>query len=177
MYELTSNFYRIINGNYKKYKLTECKDKTNYLWKKYKNKAFWPDEWKTIAYGGITNEEQKEKDFKLWLNALKEGNVKINIKNTETQVMLKEGEELYVSFPSISLMESRSVTSGGYGGPSFRIAKGVSFRLGGFSATSHEELKTIDQGTFSLTNKRIIFSGLKRTINIVLNKIISMNPY
>lgn len=170
-------FLEINNSSGKKYKLTECKDSANDLWRKYKNKIFWPDEWKTIAYGGLTNKEQRKKDFERWLNQLKEGNVKVDIKTTDPPVILKKEEKAYIVLPNMSLMESRSVRTGGYAGPSFRVAKGVSFRLGKFSSSSHEELKTIDQGTFSLTNKRIVFSGSKRSININLNKIISMNPY
>lgn len=170
-------FLEINNSSGKKYKLTECKDKSNNLLKKYKNKPLWPDEWKAITYGGASKAEQKEKDFEEWLNQIKEGNVKVNMETVDAPIILKKGEGFYVSFPNMSLMEPRSVTRGGYGGPSFRVAKGVSFRLGQFKSSSHEELKTIDQGTFALTNKRIVFLGSKRTININLNKIISMNPY
>jgi hypothetical protein len=81
----------------------------------------------------------------------------------------------------MALWEPRSVRQsvGGYGGPSFRIAKGVYWRLGAFGSQSEsrEELKAIDQGRFTLTNKRLIFSGAKRTIDINLNKIISIEPY
>lgn len=85
------------------------------------------------------------------------------------------------SFPNISLWESRAVrkTSGGYGGPSFRVAKGVYFRVGGFQAKSesHDELKNIDLGELTLTNKRLVFSGAKRSVNIDIRKIISIEPY
>jgi hypothetical protein len=38
-------------------------------------------------------------------------------------------------------------------------------------------LRNIDQGTLTLTNKRLVFSGTKRTINIDLRKILSVEPY
>ena len=90
---------------------------------------------------------------------------------------MKKKEELQLALPNISLLEPRAVRTGGYGGPSFRVAKGVYFRVGGFRAESHEELRNIDQGTLTLTNKRLVFSGTKRTINIDLRKIVSVEPY
>jgi hypothetical protein len=75
------------------------------------------------------------------------------------------------------LSEPRAVRTGTYGGPSFRVAKGVYFRVGGFKSQSHDEIKNIDQGIFTLTNIRLVFSGSKRTISIPLSKIISIEPY
>ncbi|HNR66017.1 MAG TPA: hypothetical protein PKJ95_06985 [Atribacterota bacterium] len=172
-----ATFSEVSDGSYKKYKLTGCKDKLNQSWEKYKNKILLPDEWKAVTYGGISNEEQRENDLKEWLTQLKDGNVKIQLSTTSAPVILKKDEKCYISLPNISLMESRSVRTGGYAGPNIRITKGVSFRVGGFKSSSHEELKTIDDGIFSITNKRIIFSGIKRTININFNKIISMEPF
>lgn len=174
--ECQAIFNEISDGSDKKYKLTWCKNKLNQSWGKYKNKILLPDEWKAVAYGGISNEEQREQDLQEWLIRLKDGNVKLQISSSNAPVILKKDEDCYISLPNISLMESRSVRIGGYAGPSIRIAKGVSFRVGGHRSSSHEELKTIDDGIFSITNKRIIFSGIKRTININLNKIISMEP-
>jgi len=84
-------------------------------------------------------------------------------------------------FSGITLMEPRAVsqTRGGYAGPTIRVAKGVSFRMGSVAARSesHEELRNIDKGTLVLTNKRLIFMGSKRTTNIDLRKIISITAY
>ena len=83
--------------------------------------------------------------------------------------------------PNISLREPRAVRriAGGYGGPSFRVTKGVYFRVGAVGAQSefNEELRDIDQGVLTLTNKRIVFSGAKRAVNIDLRKIVSVEPY
>lgn len=96
-------------------------------------------------------------------------------------MIMKKGEVVTIVMNNVSFMESRSVrqTIGGYGGPSFRVAKGVSFRLGGVSArsVSHEELKKIDRGALVLTNKRLAFLGSMRTINIDLRKIVAIEPY
>jgi hypothetical protein len=164
-----------------KYKLTAVKDKSNPVWQDYGNQSLTEQEWKSIASGGLSNAKQYEADMEQWLTALKDGKVSIKMMYADSPVLLKRKEELQVVLPNMALWEPRSVRQsvGGYGGPSFRIAKGVSWRLGAFGARSesHEELKAIDQGRFTLTNKRLIFSGAKRTVDISLNKIISIEPY
>jgi hypothetical protein len=164
-----------------RYKLTSIKDKSNPVWQDYGNKGLTEQEWKTIASGGVSNARQHEADIEQWMTSLKEGEVAIKMICGSSPVLLKRKEELHVVLPNMSLWEPRSVrqSTGGYGGPSFRIAKGVSWRLGAFKAQSesHEELRAIDQGIFTLTNKRLVFSGSKRTADINLAKIVSIEPY
>ena len=78
-------------------------------------------------------------------------------------------------------MESRSLrtTRGIYGGPSIKISKNITWKMGSAlgQSESHEELKVIDKGTFIISNKRLVFIGSKRTVNINLNKIISISEY
>ena len=155
-------------------------------------------EWTRIANGGVSDDEErkigreekqreiqeaqalKEKDVNEFLNGL--GNGSINLKsNFNSPIILKKNEEPSLVMNNISFLESRSVrqTVGGYGGPSFRLAKGVSFRVGGISARSesHEELRKIDRGTLVLTSRRLVFIGSKRTVNIDLRKVIAIEPY
>jgi hypothetical protein len=164
-----------------KYKLTTVKNKSDPVWQNYGNQSLTEQEWKTIASGGLSDTKQYEADMEQWLTALKEGKVSIKMICDSSPLLLKRKEELQVVLPNMALWEPRSVrqSAGGYGGPSFRIAKGVSFRLGAFGAQSesHEELRVIDQGRFTLTNKRLIFSGAKRTVDINLNKLVSIEPY
>lgn len=98
----------------------------------------------------------------------------------ETPIILRPHEELRIAIPQFNLIESRSIrnTKALYGGPSIRIAKGLSLRLGGASARSesHDELKTIDTGIFTLTTQRVIFSGTRQTITIPLVKILALEP-
>ena len=69
---------------------------------------------------------------------------------------LNEGEEVLCAVSHTGLLEAReiSTSSGGYAGPSFRVAEGVSFGLGGYSGSteSHDEFRLVDQGTLVLTN-------------------------
>ena len=160
-----------------KYKLSEAKDHYNTVWQEYKNKELNGEEWSRIAKGGISDDVQRKEDIEYWLTQLKTGNIPMSMKQEGSPIILKKKEKLYVTLANISLSEPRAVRTGGYGGPTVRLAKGLSFRLGGFKAESHEELRNIDQGTFTLTDKRIVFSGSKKTINVNLNKVISINPY
>ena len=160
-----------------KYKLSEAKDHYNTVWHEYKNKELKGEEWSRIANGGISDDVQRKEDIEYWLTQLKTGNIPMSMKQEESPIILKKKEKLYITLANISLSEPRAVRTGGYGGPSVRLAKGLTFRVGGFKAESHEELRNIDQGTFTLTDKRIVFSGSKKTINVNLNKVISINPY
>jgi len=91
---------------------------------------------------------------------------------------METNEEVAGVLPGTTLMETRAVRTsrGAYGGSSFRIAKGVSFRLGGYRGTSesHDEFREIDTGTLVLTSQRLIFIGMKRTLATPLEKIIDI---
>lgn len=92
----------------------------------------------------------------------------------KTDVFLKEGELAFLSEPS-RLMETRAVRYGGGRGMRVRVMKGVS--IGGFSgkSESHQEWRTLDSGSITLTNKRLIFNGSKENRVIALDAILSMD--
>lgn len=170
-----------------KYKFKAIYDISSDFWKRYGRKTLTEDEWTRIAHGGISDEEKNileqkasQNDLVSFVNQLNAGNVNLSI-IPNPPIILKKGEEACVVLSGITLREPRAVrqTRGGYAGPTIRVAKGVSFRMGSVSARSesHEELRNIDQGTFVLTNKRMIFIGSKRTTNIDLPKIISITAY
>ena len=93
-------------------------------------------------------------------------------------IMLKKGEEAYLILQGITLREPRAVrtSTGAYAGPTIHVMKGVSFRVGGAQgqSQSHDEITDIDQGKIILTNKRLVFTGSKKTLNIDLRKIINI---
>ncbi len=181
-----------------KYKLSKVSDISQPVWKKYHGQTLSETEWIRIEHGGISDSEQrsineekrkmeiqqaeirKKSDINEFLTDVLNGRVNITTKDP-SPVLLKNDEKLSIIMHNVSFRESRAVrqTVGGYGGPTFRIAKGVSFRMGSVAARSesHEELRTIDHGSLILTNKRLIFIGSKRTNNINLNKIVAIEPY
>lgn len=159
-----------------KYSLTKVLDTSNAIWQDYGNQALTEKEWKNIAYGGKSDDKQKEADMELWMTRLKNGNIRINIEGN-SPIILKKNEELQLTLSNVSFMEPRSIRTGGYKGTSIKVAKGLYFRVGGVQSESHEELRNIDKGSLTITNKRIVFSGSKKTINIDLKKIITVEPY
>ena len=163
----------------KNYQLTRVNDKSNHTWQEYGKQILAEREWINIADGGISDAKQKEQDVNSWLEDASNG--KVTFSDTNSPVLLKKNERALLFWSDISLWEPRMVrqTKGSYGGQTLRAAKGVSFKVGTFSShsESHEELRTVDQGILTLTNKRLVFTGSKRTNNIDLNKIISIEPY
>ena len=128
---------------------------------------------------GEENTFNPQNDLEWFLEKI--SNNELNLPTDDCPVILKRGEEPVVVLPGIAFKEPRSVRTsyGGYGGPTIRVTKGVSFRLGGVShrSASHDEITTIDRGTLTITNKRLIFTGSQRTLNYNLNKILSITEY
>lgn len=75
-----------------------------------------------------------------------------------------------------TLYEPQSVKYSRGGGGGFRIAKGIT--IGRYAGTSEtrKEWRALDEGSITLTNKRLIFDGTKENRTIKLDKIISVNP-
>ena len=151
-------------------------DRSNPAWENYGNQTLTGDEWRRIAYGGVSDARQRDLDIERALGEFQRGFVP-EFRADANTVPLKRGERAVAVIPGVTLKEPRSVrtTYGGGGGPSFRIAKGVYFRTGGFAARSesHEEI-AIDSGTLTLTNRRVVFAA--RTINFSLGKTSAWNP-
>ncbi len=181
-----------------KYRLSRFSDHTNEIWRRYRYQTLTIDEWIEIANGGVSDAEQREideenkkkelrtaeiqheNDIKTFINKLQHGMITINTSDN-SPIIPKRNEKTSIVMNNISLLEPRSIHNfhGGYGGPTIRVAKGVSFRVGGFAGQgeSHEEIRNIDKGTLVLTNKRLIFIGSKRTTNIDLRRIIAIKSY
>ena len=76
----------------------------------------------------------------------------------------------------IILKDPKHQTTFGF---SMSMAPGMSYSVGSFDSysESHEELRHIDWGVLTVTNARIIFTGDKRSIEIPLDKIITVQDY
>ncbi len=163
----------------KNYQLNKVSDPSIQIWQEYGKQTLTEREWINIVNGGMSDAKQQEADVNSWLIDAADGN--IVFANINSPLILKKDERALLFLSDVALWEPRAVrqTRGAYGGPTFRVAKGVSFKVGSFQSRSesHEELKTIDQGMLTLTNKRLVFTGTKRTTNIDLRKLISIEPY
>jgi len=98
----------------------------------------------------------------------------------------QDEQVLLCVLPYVDLMESRAVRHSirrgrsAYGGPTIRLARGLSVRLGASDSTgesvseSFDELRQIDNGTLVLTTKRLAFLGSLRTNNSSLDDVIGV---
>jgi DNA-directed RNA polymerase subunit M/transcription elongation factor TFIIS len=161
------------------YQLNKVSNQSSQIWQEYGKQVLTEREWINVADGGMSDAKLQDADINSWL--IDASNGKVTFADTNSPVILKKDERALLFLSDVALWEPRAVrqTRGAYGGPTFRIAKGVSFKVGSFSSRSesHEELRTIDQGMLTLTNKRLVFTGTKRTTNIDLRKIVSIEPY
>jgi hypothetical protein len=98
-----------------------------------------------------------------------------------TSISLQKGEICYFQ-RQCQWLENKTVTKSiAYSGVtgSFKIAKGVRYRVGNIKLQriTTESLVIIDRGTVFVTNKRIIFMGVKNNSNIKYSAILSIVPY
>ena len=95
----------------------------------------------------------------------------------ETNILFKKGEHLIYDLPNIQICEEKTIKiKGNHSGFSIRVMKGVSYRFGDFEASSEKKVVPIDSGNFILTNKRMIFSGAKKSVDFPLSKIVAITP-
>jgi hypothetical protein len=92
-----------------------------------------------------------------------------------------KGETAYFKLDNVSLTEWRSTGStyqGGSQGVSFRIAKGVSYRVGASRGTltkNPEQLQIVDSGSAIFTDKRIVFVGAKYNREWDFSKLVNVD--
>ncbi len=117
------------------------------------------------------------------LRELTEGNIpdpKVRIQG-HLPFVFQKSEKLIWLFQDVDLYEQKTKThfQGGYTGVSFRVAKGVYYKVGGFKGhpVSVEEMKYIDTGLMCMTNKHIFFSSTLKNLKVQITKIFTMTPY
>jgi Zn-finger nucleic acid-binding protein len=163
-------------GQPQRFELTKTRNPAEPNWQRYKHKALTVAEWHRIAAGGLADAELAEADLAEAMSELRCGRIRLQAA-ANPPILLHAGEQAVFVLADISLHEPRAVTRGAYGGPSIHVARGLTLRVGGFQAQSHEELKAIDSGTLVLTSKRLCYAGRLRAIEVALAKLISVDPY
>jgi len=103
------------------------------------------------------------------------------LEKKSVDISLQKDEVCYYSL-NCKWMELRKITkSVSYSGVtgSFKIAKGVRYRVGNFKPQriTVDKLIEIDNGDLYVTNKRIIFMGAKKNSNIKFQNILAITPY
>jgi len=88
-------------------------------------------------------------------------------------------EEVCHCLVEAALLEAvRRRETGGYYGFSFRVARGVYLRTGRYTLPKiTEEVQKIDEGLLAVTNKRFIFIGDRRSVEVPLRNILSVELF
>jgi hypothetical protein len=125
--------------------------------------------------------EMKRQNVKNDRQLLSERLMKGQLPECDEPLNYKPGEQChFVSETSLWENKYQGRSYGGVSpGVSFRIAKGVRFRLGANKGASFPmyEFESIDTGRFCITNQRIIFMGVSQSIEIPLLKLIACDLY
>lgn len=98
-----------------------------------------------------------------------------------SQLMPKRGEIVHIE-TAAALMKEVAVREwqGGSRGVSFRIAKGVRYRVGstrGRVVTIGTQIQVADTGILAVTNQRAAFLGSRKTVDMPYTKLIAMQMY
>lgn len=98
-----------------------------------------------------------------------------------TRIMLKKNEVAHLESAAALLKEVQiKEYRGGSHGVSFRIARGVSYRVGASRGRMHvvgTELQTQDEGTLTVTSHRAVFAGTRKTVEISFAKLLGLNVF
>jgi hypothetical protein len=100
----------------------------------------------------------------------------------EDPILLPKRNETVHLETNASLMKERVVREyrGGSSGVSFRVMKGVSYRVGasrGKMVQTGTEIVVEDSGTLSVTSQRAVFMGEKSTVEIPYAKLAGLNLF
>lgn len=95
--------------------------------------------------------------------------------------LMQKSETVLWIFQDVNYYHQKTKTTyqGGSQGVSFRVAKGVYYRTGGFKAqpVKQEVNQLIGTGLLVLTNKHLYFHCPEKSLKIPYNKIISLQSY
>ncbi len=98
-----------------------------------------------------------------------------------TGINFQKGESIVWAFKSTRYLEdkTRRTFTGTSQGMSFKIAKGVYYRVGAFKGRPIETTERIhlDTGLLVVTDKNIYFAGPAKSIRVPYTKIVSFQPY
>ena len=102
-------------------------------------------------------------------------------KMTEARMVLKRSEVLHLAEPAKLLKEviQREFQAGSHG-MSFRVMKGVSYRVGSMRGRMVEvgrSFEPIDEGELCITSLRAVYTGTRKTIEMPYTKLLDLNVY
>ena len=115
------------------------------------------------------------------LRSVMEGHPRRDIKFKGANFNLQRTEYLIWLFSGVDYLEERvhRQYSGGYGGFSIRVARGLYYHTGAFHGhpVDSTSLDAIDKGTLAITNQGIYFAGSIKVFRVPYKKIVAFEPY
>lgn len=112
------------------------------------------------------------------LNGVVPQRVKVDV---NLPINFQKGEQIVWAFPESKYLEDKTRRQyvGGSQGVSFRVMKGVYYRVGAFKAQAVENTERvhIDTGWVVVTNKNIYFAGPRKSVRLPFAKIVSVEPF
>jgi hypothetical protein len=100
---------------------------------------------------------------------------------SEPQMMPKKGEVVHLQEPAALLKEViQREFRGGSRGMSFRVMKGVSYRVGNVRGKMVEvgrSFEVADTGTLFVTSRRAVYTGERKSIEVPYAKLLDLNVY
>ncbi|MCB0071544.1 MAG: hypothetical protein KDE20_08810 [Caldilineaceae bacterium] len=115
------------------------------------------------------------------LRDLSQGKISQRINVSGAIPNLQRNEVLVWAFPDTEYLEDkvRKEYVGRSQGVSIRIAKGVSYRVGGFRGrpVERQERVSLGRGTLFVTNKHMYFTGDQKTFRVPYSKIVAFEEY
>ena len=92
-------------------------------------------------------------------------------------LLLKKGEFAIFTDTDVRYCQEKTKTTYYGGSARIRVCKGVSIGGGKGVPVKEEYIATLDTGRLTLTNKRIIFSGERKSTTIQLSKLVAIDRY
>lgn len=134
--------------------------------------------WDLISNSTVTSGSKYNEFYGLLLDHFKSGKT---IFSKDANILLKNGEEVVFQSPNnIVLKEPKSirVTKSAHSGVGHRHGKN-SFGYGTSRTVgeSKEVVKVVDSGQIIITNKRFIYTGNNRNIDVNISQIVGITPY
>jgi hypothetical protein len=157
----------------------------NYVENLIKNQNLSPDEEKEIenivTSLNVNLEDQLNEQMKRQLKQLKLYWVLENLPlpTIEPDIVIQKSEYCYFKIHSVNWYELRSVRQKpSYYNSNSRILKDFYLKQNSYKAMNHSGnyLKYIDRGSIYLTNKRIVFIGSTKNLNVRFEKILELTP-
>ena len=89
---------------------------------------------------------------------------------------LNDLERIILKLDGVQLLEFKNINNKGiYQGISLRVMDGLSYRIGEFSSKQKQALTGIDVGELIFTSDRLIFLGVKESLELSLKKVLAVN--